>query len=257
MKRAILSDIHGNLDALHCVLADIAEQDVDETYCLGDVVGYGAQPRECIDEVMKLDKCILGNHDQGALFDPEGFSVGAEKAILWTRQQLESPIDPSQPESELSRERRLLRWSFICELPRVIREDHFLFVHGSARSPLTEYVFPEDVYNKQKMEKIFSMIPKYCFQGHTHVPGVFTEAGTFLRPDELESGYRLGEQKVMINVGSVGQPRDGNPDACYVLMDENQVFFRRIKYPVQTAVDKIHAIPELDRFLGDRLLEGR
>lgn len=257
MKRAIVSDIHGNLDALQSVLADIATQSVEDIYCLGDVVGYGPEPRECIDEVMKLDACILGNHDQGALFDPEGFNANAERAIFWTRNQLEAPIDANNPDDPDLRSLQQTRWNFLCELPRVIREGDFLFVHGSARSPLSEYVFPEDVYNKQKIEKIFSMIPKYCFQGHTHVPGVFTETGTFLRPDELESGYRLGEQKVMINVGSVGQPRDGNPHACYVIVDDNQVFFRRIEYPVQTTVDKIHAIPDLDRFLGDRLLDGR
>ena len=247
MKRAILSDIHGNLDALLSVLEDIKGQSVDSVYCLGDVVGYGAQPGECIDHVIDMDRCILGNHDQAALFDPEGFSSGAERAIRWTRDHLKNTTDPAAER----------RWNFLCELDRVIREGDFLFVHGSARSPLTEYVFPEDVFNKQKMEKIFSMIPKYCFQGHTHVPGVFTENGTFLRPDELQTGYRLGEQKVMINVGSVGQPRDGDTRSCYAIVEENQVFFRRVEYPVQSAVDKIHAIVDLDRFLGDRLLEGR
>jgi len=257
VKRAIVSDIHGNLDALESVLSDIADQSIDEIYCLGDVVGYGPQPRECIDRVMEMDACILGNHDQGALFAPEGFSAGAEKAIFWTRHELEKPIDAQQPDNPELLALQNARRDFLCELPRVIREGDFLFVHGSARSPLSEYVFPEDIYNKQKIDKIFSMIPKYCFQGHTHVPGVFTESGTFLRPDELQSGYRLGEQKVMINVGSVGQPRDSDPRSCYVIVEESQVFFRRVEYPVQTTVDKIHAIPDLDRFLGDRLLEGR
>ena len=87
MKRAFISDIHGNLEALRAVLADIAEQGVDEIYCLGDIIGYGPNPRECIDLVMDCKACVLGNHDQGALFDPEGFSSGAEKAIFWTRSQ--------------------------------------------------------------------------------------------------------------------------------------------------------------------------
>ncbi len=257
MKRAIISDIHSNLDALNAVLADIKTQQVDEIFCLGDVIGYGPQPRECIDLVMSMDRCILGNHDQGALFDPEGFSSGAEKAIFWTRQQLEAPIDPLQPENEALRETQQRRWNFLCELPRTIRDGDYFFVHGSARSPLSEYVFPEDIYNKRKLDKIFGMIPKYCFQGHTHVPGVFTETGTFLRPDELAAGYRLGDQKVMINVGSVGQPRDGDPRSCYVILDDGTVYFRRVDYPVATTVAKIHAIADLDAFLGDRLLEGR
>src|SRR4051812_20935332 len=90
MRRAILSDIHGNLEALEAVLADVATQQVDEIYCLGDIVGYGPNPRECIDRVMSFNVVVLGNHDQGALFDPEGFSSGAERAIFWTREQLES-----------------------------------------------------------------------------------------------------------------------------------------------------------------------
>ena len=91
MKRAILSDIHANLEALEAVLADIASEGVDSIYCLGDIVGYGPNPRECIDRVMSFDLSILGNHDQGALYDPEGFSSGAERAIFWTRDQLEMP----------------------------------------------------------------------------------------------------------------------------------------------------------------------
>ena len=89
VKRAIVSDIHGNLEALEAVLADIAAQGVDSIYCLGDIVGYGPNPRECIDRVMSFELSILGNHDQGALYDPEGFSSGAERAIFWTRDQLE------------------------------------------------------------------------------------------------------------------------------------------------------------------------
>jgi predicted phosphodiesterase len=257
VKRAIISDIHGNLDALDAVMNDIRQLDVDDIYCLGDIVGYGPNPRECLEVVVQLDMCILGNHDLGALFDPEGFSSNAEQAIFWTRRQLEAPIDPERPDDPDLRAKQIALWSFLCELPRTRREDPFLFVHGSARNPLHEYVFPEDIFNKQKLDKIFQLIPQYCFQGHTHVPGIFTAAGTFLRPDELESGYRLGEQKIMVNVGSVGQPRDGNPQPCYVFLDEDTITFRRVDYPVEEVVAKIHAIEDLDDFLGDRLLEGR
>ena len=111
------------------------------------------------------------------------------------------------------------RWDFLGELPRQYQEGDFLFVHGSARNPLNEYVFPEDIYNRRKMEKIFALVPKYAFQGHTHVPGVFTEDLRFLSPEDINYEYRLGEQKLMINVGSVGQPPDGDPRAYYVLID--------------------------------------
>lgn len=249
MKRALISDIHSNLEGLEAVLADIERQGVTEVYCLGDIVGYGPNPCECIDLVMKCNLCILGNHDQGALFDPEGFNSGAERAIFWTREQLESPRgDPEQ---------NAKRWDFLGELPRNKREDGFLFVHGSARNPLNEYVFPEDIYNQRKMEKIFSLIERYCFQGHTHVPGVFTQSLNFYSPEELGYQYKLGSEKTMVNVGSVGQPRDGDPRACYVLLDDELVQFRRVDYPFEKTIQKIYDTPELDNFLGDRLRDGR
>ena len=105
-------------------------------------------------------------------------------------------------------------------LPRSHKLDSFLFVHGSPRNPLSEYIFPEDIYNHRKMERLFQLVEKYCFQGHTHVPGVFTEGYQFYAPDEIDNEYTLGEGKVMINVGSVGQPRDGDPRACYVILDD-------------------------------------
>lgn len=249
MKRALISDIHGNLEGLQAVLEDIQRQGVSEVYCLGDIIGYGPNPRECIDLVMRCDACILGNHDQGALFDPVGFNTGAERAIFWTRDQLEAargnPADNAR------------RWDFLGELPRCVREDDFLFVHGSARNPLNEYVFPEDCYNQRKMEKIFSLIPKYCFQGHTHVPGVFTEEMTYLAPDEIGYEYPLGEGKLMVNVGSVGQPRDSDNRSCYAIIDENKILFRRVDYDFNATAQKIYDEPDLDNFLGDRLKEGR
>ena len=251
--KALISDIHGNLEALDAVLADIKNKGISEIYCLGDIIGYGPNPRECIDRVMSCQLCLLGNHDQGALFDPEGFNPGAERAIFWTREQLEKG-DPAGNEK---------RWEFLGELPRQHREGDFLYVHGSARNPLNEYVFPEDIYNQRKMDRIFALIDRYCFQGHTHVPGVFTESlqddsYLFQSPEELDdSTHKLDERKTMINVGSVGQPRDGNWRACYVLLDDKQLTFQRVEYDIDTTIRKIHEIPDLDNFLGDRLRDGR
>ena len=246
-RRAIISDIHGNLEALQAVLKDIESQRVDDIYCLGDVVGYGPNPCECVDTCFDFKLCLLGNHDNGALFDPEGFSSGAEKAIFWTRSQLENG------DSVNGRK----RWNFLARLPRTVREGDFMFVHGSPRSPLNEYVFPEDVYNERKMSRIFGYIQKYCFQGHTHVPGVFTENFRFYSPAEISNTYTLGEQKLMINVGSVGQPRDSDPRSSYVVLEDNEIEFRRVEYDPTETRQKILAIAELDDFLGDRLLEGR
>ena len=247
VKRAILSDIHGNLEALETVLADITERGITEIYCLGDIIGYGPNPRECIDRCRDFQLCILGNHDQGALFDPEGFSAGAERAIFWTRQQLESTDDEKNAE----------RLQFLAERPRTKREENLLYVHGSARSPLTEYVFPEDVYNARKLEKIFGFIEHHCFQGHTHVPGIFRSDGKFISPADCDFRAVLGHEKTMVNVGSVGQPRDNDPRACYVVLEESRLEFVRLEYPYDQTRDKIYSIPELDNFLGDRLVEGR
>ena len=248
MRIAIVSDIHGNLEALERVSADIAGQGCDRIICLGDTVGYGPNPRECVDLVSKMDACILGNHDYGALIDPEGFSATAEQAIFWTRRELEGGPDPEHTRKRLA---------FLAALPRVLRDDKLCFVHGSIRNPLNEYVFPEDIYNQRKMERIFSLVEKDCFQGHTHIPGVFTEDLNFLTPEELNFEYQLGTQKHLVNVGSVGQPRNGVPESSYVILDADKITFRRVKYDVEKTANKIYAIPELDRFLGDRLKEGR
>lgn len=244
---AIISDIHANLEALQAVLADIQAQGLDVIYCLGDIIGYGPNPRECIDACLNFQLSLLGNHDNGALFDPDGFSSGAERAIFWTRRQLE---DKSIPGAQG-------RWDFLARLPRTYRNGQTMMVHGSPRSPLNEYVFPEDIYNQRKIERIFAFVQRYCFQGHTHVPGIFTENCRYYSPRELSNVYQLTDQKVMINVGSVGQPRDNDPRSCYVVLDGDSVEFKRVEYPVEITRDKILAIPELDDFLGHRLLDGK
>jgi predicted phosphodiesterase len=247
--RALISDIHGNLEALEAVLSDIRGRGITEIYCLGDVVGYGPNPAECIDLVMGLDMCLLGNHDQAALFDPVGFNAAAERSIFWTRSVLERS-------SGLRAEKR---WDFLGELNRRHRDEESktLYVHGSARNPLNEYVFPDDIYNQVKMEKIFALIEKTCFQGHTHIPGVFTDTLNFLEPEQIGFKYRLGAGKVMINVGSVGQPRNNDPRSSYVTVSGDTVEFHRVPYDVEKTIAKIYAIPELDNFLGDRLRDGR
>lgn len=248
MRTAIVSDIHGNLEALQAVLKDIQLQKCDRVFCLGDVVGYGPNPCECLDIVSTLDACVLGNHDYGALIDPEGFSTAAEQAIFWTRKQLECNNEPQAAQRRLE---------YLAKLPRTICEGNLLFVHGSVRNPLNEYVFPEDVFNRRKMEKLFSMIQGYTFQGHTHAPGVFSTNMQFVRPDEMGYKMQLPDDKAMINVGSVGQPRDGDWRSCYVILDETKIEYRRIEYDIDTTVNKIFAISELDNFLGERLREGR
>lgn len=251
MKRALISDIHGNYIALQAVLADIQSQGVTEIYCLGDIIGYGPQPGDCLDKVMqKAAVTILGNHDQAALFDPEGFNPVALRAIYWTRDAIDTPGPGGS--SQVNK-----RWDFLGELPRAKNEGKFHFVHGSPREPTNEYVFPEDVYNQRKIEALFGRIEKYCFQGHTHIPGVFTESREFFSPEECGHEFTFGDEKLMVNVGSVGQPRDGDPRACYVILEEEKVTFRRVDYDVETTSQRIYDIPELDNMLGDRIKSGR
>jgi predicted phosphodiesterase len=247
--RVILSDIHSNLEALQAVLDDIERHGVREIYCLGDVVGYGPNPRECVDLVMRCKVTVLGNHDQGAIFDPMGFNGAAERAIFWTRDQLEAPVP--------NRQRADRRWEFLGECQRIHKEEDFLFLHASPRSPLNDYIFPEDIYDQAKMERRFRGIDRYCFHGHTHLPGVITEALQFYGPEELDYTYRLDGRKTFVNVGSVGQPRDGDWRACYVLLDGDTVRYRRVEYDVESTIQKIYGIDELDNFLGDRLRDGR
>jgi predicted phosphodiesterase len=250
VKIALISDIHANFEALQAVLRDIRAQRIPAIHCLGDIVGYGPNPCECLDKV--IDSCevtILGNHDQATLFDPDGFNPVALQAVYWTREQLETGAGSAAMVSR--------RWDFLGELPRTHNEGKLLYVHGSPREPTNEYVFPEDVYNQRKMDALFARVEQYCFAGHTHIPGVFTFDREFLAPDDIDYQFRLGGEQVMVNVGSVGQPRDNDPRACYCIIDEDVVMFRRVEYDVEATVRQIYNTPDLDNMLGDRLRSGR
>jgi len=253
VRRAIVSDIHGNLEAFSRVLEDIASQSVDAIICLGDVLGYGPNPIECLDLVMRrCQLTILGNHDQAAVFDPDGFNPMALRAIYWTRDQLDN--------TELSRQADInRRWDFLTERPRSAHDGDYLFVHGSPRDPTNEYVFPETAFDKTKIDSLFARVGKYCFQGHTHMPGVFTTEYDFVEPADCQHEYPLENQKLMINVGSVGQPRDDDPRACYAIVDDSRgrLEFRRVAYDLDQTIKKIYAVPQLDNQLGDRLRSGR
>lgn len=252
MKRALISDIHGNLEALQAVLKDIDAVGVDELGCLGDIIGYGPNPCECLDLVISRAKwTVLGNHDQAALFDPEGFNPVALRAIYWTRDKLDHGPGGNH---QINR-----RWDFLGELPRSRPDGQWLFVHGSPRDPTNEYVFPEYVFHQAKMEALFAKVPQYCFMGHTHLPGIFTTGCEFLTPEECGHRYQLDNEKVMINVGSVGQPRDDDNRGCYVIIDDQSltVEFRRVEYDFEATAAKIYAESELDDMLGDRIKHGR
>jgi diadenosine tetraphosphatase ApaH/serine/threonine PP2A family protein phosphatase len=256
---AIISDIHSNLAALEAVLADIQARNIKQVLCLGDIVGYGPNPRECVDLCRPHELTLMGNHDE-AIFQSrktEEFNLRAEMALEWTRDELARSNPPEGATARLD----VLRNLKLTE-ERTINETPLLLVHGSPRRPLREYIFPRDIRNPEKMRDIFSRFPRLCFVGHSHVPGIYPEDLTYTHPSELEllRIYHFDEnQKTVINVGSVGQPRDNDPRACYVtLTDEaDAVVFRRVKYDIERTRQLIHGIPGLDNSLGDRLLEGR
>lgn len=248
---AIISDIHANLEALRAALADIREQGASRIICLGDVIGYGANPRECLDLAMEFDVVLRGNHEQALMteFDGSNFNKRAKASITWTRNQL-SPLGED-------REANLRRWNFLDTLPETHTEGDALFVHGTPRDPITEYLYPRDVERPKKLQAIFDRIPRVCFCGHTHMPGIWTPDMVFLSPREVNHRYRLVKDKTIVNVGSVGQARDGDGRCCYVLFDGERITYRKVSYDVEVTADKIRAVPELDAFLADRLLEGR
>ena len=260
MPTAIISDIHGNAVALRAVLEDIdARDDIERTICLGDIIGYGPSPLECVDLVNEsCEWSLMGNHDFGVLYEPTNFNPGAESAAYWTRDQFDNEEDESA---------RAKRYGFLGKLRvRVVEKPNgfprpLLAVHGSPRRPINEYIFPDDAMNAaDKMKQIFDQIDGVAIVGHTHVPGVFTDEPDFYPPDEIgdEDRYKFIEgEKAIINVGSVGQPRDLDPRASYAIMDGQSVTFHRVEYDIEQTAEKIRAVPELNNWLADRLFEGR
>ncbi len=249
MRRAIISDIHGNLVALEAVLEDIREQGIETIYCLGDVIGYGPRPRECLLICKNFALNLLGNHEEAVLFEPIGFNARAKSAVEWTKQQLSLPDQPREENSAL--------WNLVGSMESTHTEEDVLYVHGSPRDPTREYVFVSDIRNPEKMREIFAAQEQMtCFAGHTHTAGVFTEDFEFLHPSQIGNCYSVGEKKVLINVGSVGQPRDGDPRASYVIFDGETVEFRRVKYDIEEAIAHFRETP-LPEELALRLIEGR
>ncbi|HHN46969.1 MAG TPA: metallophosphoesterase [Planctomycetes bacterium] len=251
--KAIISDIHGNLEALTSVLRDMETRDVGEVVCLGDIIGYGPEPVECFEKVKHLldgAHCVMGNHEEAVTAgNAESFTSRARRAIEWTKMQM---FGAEGNPDEGAEERRAL----LSSLPTIIERDGTTYVHGSPRSHTREYITPRDARNSTKMSDIFTQVETLCFVGHTHIAGVFTEEG-FSSPEDLMNIYIAGSEKAIINVGSVGQPRDGDVRACYVTFDGDTVIFRRVEYDIGVTAARIYSIPDLDRSLGDRLKVGR
>lgn len=251
---AIISDIHGNANAFEAVLADIHSLDIRRIVNIGDTIGYGPEPERCVD--LAMENCavnLCGNHEYAVLNSAEGFNPVAKHAVEYVRERLQ-PGDESDPA-------RRRRWQFITELPTSYRCDAFAAMHGSPRHEVMEYVLPSDPdVDPLKIDEIFlAMDYPVAFVGHTHFPAILVEGEDIIRTvPELGGRYALApHQRVVVNVGSVGQPRDRDVRSCYVVFDGETVIYRRVEYNVESTVQKIRDSGRLHDSLGHRLLEGR
>ncbi len=250
MKRtAIVSDIHSNLEALQAVMDDIHENECEEIVCLGDLIGYGPNPRQVLRIATQLfEFTLMGNHEEGVLYQPVGFNWKAEASAWWTKDQLKSTRYPGDENKNF--------WAYLEQLPRFATHGDVLYVHASPIDPTREYVMPEACYNPDFMKQIFAKIKRVAFGGHTHLPGIFFPDRPFLDQHQIEGPFPIVKGKFFVNVGSVGQPRDGDTRACYVICDGKTVAFRRVSYNYRKTARKIKSIKRLPNALGARLSLG-
>jgi diadenosine tetraphosphatase ApaH/serine/threonine PP2A family protein phosphatase len=240
MKYAILGDVHANLEAFEAVLEDARTLDVERFLCVGDIVGYNADPNECVRIVRELDcTTVRGNHDHYVCADDTlgDLNPVAANVVRWTRDALDDD-----------------HLKYLTELRMVQAVDGFTLVHSTLDMPEKwGYVFEE-----VEADASFNyQTTAVCFHGHTHVPVLYEKSSGVRR-----SGYKVFKatigKKYFINVGSVGQPRDGDPRAAYVVYDSSgrDVELRRVHYDVTTAQEKILAAG-LPRALAARLAVGK
>lgn len=242
MRYGIFGDVHSNLEALDAVINVYKKESIDIYMCVGDVVGYAADPKECIEKVKSLAMVtVAGNHDWAAvnLFSPETFNPFAKEAILWTRKQL----DDGEKD-------------FLETLKLVHKNENLTLVHGTLDSP-RDFNYMTDGYIAE--ESFRRMETNICFIGHTHLAGVYIKEGNDRISYRLDPSFGIKpENKYIINVGSVGQPRDSNHKAAYCIYDSDkkEVQIKRVEYDSKTARKKIIEAG-LPIFLGDRLFLGK
>ncbi len=227
MRCAIVSDIHANLAAFSAVLDHIRQLGgVEKLWCLGDVVGYGPDPHECIEKLRQIDHiCVAGNHDLGAIgkISTNEFNPDAAASCHWTGQQLSSADV-----------------EYIENLPLVIEDDDFTLVHGSPREPIWEYL----VSNSIARENFACFKSQFCLVGHSHAPLVFSrdENGAY-SASRFSDNVKLfmGSDRLIINPGAVGQPRDGDPQASYAVYDSQARTTRlyRVPYDIRATQDRM------------------
>lgn len=236
MRILVLSDIHANLAAFEAVLAD-SKGDCDYVWCLGDVVGYGPEPNECCELLRSLPHlCLAGNHDWAALgrLDIRTFNADARRAVTWTRETL-------TPDN----------MAYLAALPTTFVLGDFTLAHGSPREPVWEYILDPLIaaLNFPHFET------DYCLIGHTHTPVIFQLTDERGDTDAIQPTYRepkpLDSHRLIINPGSVGQPRDSNKDASYAILQVEEAIleYRRVAYSIKTTQDKMRKLDMPDRLI--------
>jgi diadenosine tetraphosphatase ApaH/serine/threonine PP2A family protein phosphatase len=241
MKIGIISDIHSNLEALEVVVEELQKRRVGKIICLGDVVGYGANPNECCNFIREVaDEVILGNHDAVCvgMSSIEEFNEIAKQACRWTEENLEL---------------RNKKW--LKSLPLILEDGGKIFVHSTPTEPLNwDYIFSLEEGVVEFLRATFEI----CFVGHSHLPYIFSKKGEEYKVIEKDK-VRLDKKiRYIINPGSVGQPRDGDWRACFGIYDtvKGEFSFYRCNYNVEKTVSKI-LNAGLPHFLGERLMVGR
>ncbi|MHC5034979.1 MAG: metallophosphoesterase family protein [Planctomycetota bacterium] len=249
--KALISDIHGNVEALEAVLREIRHQGIDEIWCIGDIVGYGPGPVACADLVRRnCSLTLMGNHDWALLNSPVGFNTLATAMIYKTKEWMRVTDESTEQDKE--------RWNFLSQLPLSREEDGLFLVHASPRAELSEYILPSDVsHDPGKFEEIFSMIDRVCVVGHSHVPCCITEDMDLAGMRGESMTIELDERKRIINIGSVGQPRDGDNRACFVTFNEEVFRYNRVPYDYRRTMAKINKLGDEYQMLGYRLGLGR
>lgn len=243
MRYAIVADIHSNLAAFQAVLADLERKGgAEEIWCLGDVVGYGPDPGECIKLLQQYRHlCIAGNHDWAAIgkIDTAYFNPEAAQAVHWTAQQL-SPDDVD----------------YLQNLPLSLKQGDFTLAHGSPREPIWEYIL-----SAQTATINFDYFDtKFCLVGHSHVPLIFDldrNGASLIHQLPGEFSLKQGKKRLIINCGGVGQPRDRDPRASYAIVDNDQeiIYHYRIDYDILTTQQKMQKAGLPSRLI-DRLSYG-
>jgi predicted phosphodiesterase len=241
MRYGIFSDVHSNLEAFKSAIKAMEGEKVDSYICVGDIVGYGADPSRCIELTKQLtNNIVCGNHDwaSAGLFDISYFNPHAKEAIYWTKEVL----DKAEKD-------------YLKNLSVIYEEKNFIVVHGSLDEP-EKFNYIPDLYSA--FQNFNMMQKKICFIGHSHSPVIFLKSGDDVTYTRLPKIKLDKNTSYIVNVGSVGQPRDGDPRACYIIYDEddNTVEIKRASYDIEKAQNKI-LNAGLPPVLAERLDRGQ